>query len=363
MKIISILKYLPKKLLVIPLVVFIAIFWYSSVQKPKQAQIQFTKVKTADIKSQVSASGTLIGKHSARLKFKSSGKLAYINVKQGDRVSAGQPVAGLDTKELSIALRQAQNIYTAKDATAKNIEDQVKNHDSDETFAQKDTRVAAQTARDNAYDNLKAAEQAIQEAQIFSPINGLVTQTDFVPGQIVSQSDIIVDISDDSEIFFDADVDEADISKISQNQNAQITLNAYEDDIFEGTVDEIVPQTKTSSSNATTITVRIKLDNPNIKFIPGLNGQAAITTAAQNHALTIPQDALRDDNTVLIKTPNGFRSTKVVTGVKSDIEVEIKSGLHENEEVVENPSQAKNNFQGSNPFLRIFRGVFNPRRG
>ncbi len=363
MKIISIFKHIPKKVLIASAVFLIIIFWYASAQKPKQVQMQFAKVKTADIKSQVSASGILTGKHSTRLKFKSSGKLAYINVKQGDRINTGQLIAGLDTQDLSIALRQAQNTYTAKDATAKNIEDQVKNHDSDETFAQKDTRTAAQTARDNAYDNLKAAEQAVQDAQIFSPTAGLVIQTSFVPGQIVSQSDIIVEVSDDSEIFFDADVDEADINKVSQNQTAQVTLNAYGDKVFNGIVDEIVPQTKTSSSNATTVTARIKLGDSDIKFISGLNGQASIITAEQKEVLVIPQDTLRDENTVLVKTSNGIRPVKITTGLKSDNDVEIKSGLHENEEVVENPSQVKNNFQGSNPLFRIFRGVFNPRRG
>ncbi|MBI2597533.1 efflux RND transporter periplasmic adaptor subunit [Candidatus Daviesbacteria bacterium] len=327
------LKFLIAGLIILALVGFF-------VFKPKNnaQKLEFTTIKRQDIRSTVSSSGSLSGKNTANLKFKSAGKLAYLNIKEGDKVFAGQVIAGLDTQTLSIALQQAQNTFVSKDAAAKKAEDDVKNHDKDETFAQKETRISTQVARDNAYDSVKEAQRAFGDAVIASPISGLVTQADSLPGQNVSTTDIIAQIVDTSEIIFDTDVDEADIGKISQGLPAEITLDAYGDKIFKGQVNQILPQTKTTASGATVVTVKIKLSDPPQNFVDGLTGQAIIILEEVKNALTIPVDALREDGSVF--TQNN-QNIKVKTGIRSDTDVEIKEGLEEKEKVLLNPPAKK----------------------
>ncbi len=322
-------KILISGLIIIALISF---FVFRS-QSNKQPKPQFATVKKQDIKSTVSSSGTLTGKDSVHLKFKSSGKLAYLNVKAGDSVYAFQTIAGLDTQQLAIDLQQAQNTLRDKQAIVDKILDDVKDHSKDESFTQKKDRTAAEVARDNAVDSVKEAQRAFQDNVLITPIAGLVILADPVPGQNVSASDVIAQIVETDEIYFDSDIDEADIGRISVGKSAEVTLDAYGNKIFTGTVTRIKPQTKTTSSGATVVTVRIKLSILPENFVNGLTGQATIILEEAKNVLTIPQEALREDNVVFV----GTKERKVVPGIKSDTDVEIKEGLEENEKVVLNP--------------------------
>ena len=118
---------LSKKKIIILILLIAAGFLISNYFKPKQAQVlQFAIVKKQDIKSIVSSSGTLTGKNVVDLKFKSSGKLSYINVKVGDKVSAWQTIAGLDIEQLNIDLQQAQNTLRDKQALAEKADEEAR---------------------------------------------------------------------------------------------------------------------------------------------------------------------------------------------------------------------------------------------
>jgi len=328
--------------------------------------MQFAQVKKQDISSTVSSSGTLTGKNSASLKFKSSGKLDYLNVKVGYQVFAGQVIAGLDTQDLAINLRQVQNTLRDKQAAVDKTLDDVKGHSADESFTQRQTRTTAEVARDSAVDSVKAAQRAFQDAVITSPIAGTVTQASVsVPGQNVFSSDLIAQVVDFSQFLFDTDIDEADISKVSLGQTAQVNLDAYPNKIFKGEVSEIIPQTKTTSSGATVITVRISLKDLTITPVNGLSGQTSIILAEAKNTLVLPQEAVRDDNTVFAELKDGLQPKKIEVGIKSDTDVEIKSGLNEGDRVLLNPpATGVRANQNRNPIQSaIFRVFGAGRRG
>ena len=322
--------------------------------KQENQQPELTTVKRMDISQIVSSSGSLTGKETVNLKFKSTGLLAYLNVAAGDKVSANDSIAGLDTQLLEINLQQALNTFRDKQAIAEKVEDEVKNHSSDETFSQKATRTTAQAVRDSAYDEVKAAQKALDDANLYTPIAGIITQAPFVTGQNVSASDLIAQVVDFTSIYFDSEIDEADIGKILLKQKAEVTLDAYVDKVFKGEVSQIIPQTKTTSSGATVVTVRIKLETSELTPINGLSGQASIILSEAKNVLTIPQEALRGDNAVFIQTGKGTNVKKVTPGIKSDTDVEIKEGLNEGDKVFLNPPASGN---GLNRNRGLFGGV------
>ncbi len=349
----AILK-LPKKILIPLILVVLVGGWYLLTPKTAQTPQEFIKVERKDLQATLSASGTLTGKQLANLKFRSPGKLAYLKVKPGDSVKAGQTLAGLDTQDLNISLQQALNTYRDKQAIAQKIEDDLKDHTSDETLTQKQTRTTAQAARDSAYDTVKAAQRAFQDAVVVAPFDGVVvSQADIAPGQNISTADLVAQIVDFSEKVFSADVDESDISKVHLDQPVEITLNAYGDQIFQGKVIEITPQTKTSSSGATTITVKVAINSEAIHSIFGLNGQANIITSQAKHVLAIPLEALGDDDQVVVKQGDATEVKKVTLGLQSDDEVEITSGLTDNDQVLKNPQSRINQRSQRSPFSFI----------
>jgi len=344
MKIFTALKHFftLKKIIIFVVLIALLAGGYFLFFNKKSEPIEFIKVARGDIKSTVSTSGILTGKDSVDLKFSAGGgKLAYINVKEGDSVKKGQIIAGLDTQELSIALQQAQNNWLSKDATAKRVEDDVKNNETDEDYTERETRIAAQTARDNAYDALKSAKRDFQDGVLYAPIAGVVTKASPLAGQFVSAADLIAQIVDESEIYFDAEVDESDIGKVQIGQTAEVTLNSYPDKTFKGTVEKILPTTKTISSGATVVVAKIKLEESDITFVHGINGQAEIITEKRDNVLFIPQEVLKDESVVLIKDGEGYKEVTLETGLSSDADIEVKSGLSENQEIVKNPQAVK----------------------
>lgn len=335
--------------------------------RPSQdSQLQFVTVARQDIKVTISTSGIFTGKDTASLHFKTGGKLAYVNIKTGDQVFAGETLAGLDTQDLAIQLQQANNTLRDKQAMVDKFLDDIHlfqygNGGFDnigsinETSAQRALRTTAEVTRDNAFDSIRASQLAFWDTTLTSPISGIVTKANIFPGQIIGATDII-NIVDFSQPTFEADVEESDITKISAGQKAEVTLNAYGDKVFPGEINDIGLQTKNTSSGATVITVKVSLKDQTIQNIAGLNGQVNIITEEKTGVLTIPQEALREDGTVLIEAPQGVRPVKVTPGLKNDTNVEIVEGLKDGDRVMLNPP-AGIQFRGQqNPFTRILRG-------
>ncbi len=363
-------KKLPKKIIIIGLIALV-ISGFFIFPKGNQQTLEFYTVKKQDIKSTVSASGSLSGKTSIDLKFRNSGKIASINVKTSDKVYQGQVLASLDNTIQVITLQQAQNTLRDKQAIVDKILDDIhlfqygmggfSNVGSlNETMLQRQLRTSTEVARDNAFDQVKLAQKAFEDTIIVAPAPGIITQANFVVGQQVGAQDLIFKMIDSSETFFDAEVDEADFGKVTIAQKAEVTLDAYSDKVIEGEVSEIIPQVETTSSGATIVTVRIILGDPDISFINGLSGQAAVILSESKDVLTIPVEALREDDTVILQTSQGLEPKKVVTGIESDTDVEIKEGLNEGDNILLNPPQLLQNRRGGNPLFRFFGGA---RRG
>ncbi len=328
-----------KIILAIVLVVILAVvFW----PKKKAEPVQYQTVGASDIKETISTSGTLTGKAVADLKFPFSGKLIYLGVTPGDTVVKGQVIAKLDATTLNSAYQEALNNRRTTQAAVDNTHDQVKDHAGDETFAQKAARTAAEAANDSAYDAVLAAQKALRDAVIFSPIAGIVAdQAQVTVGQNISLTDLMAQVVDFSDKEFWADVDESDIGRIEIGQKAEVTLNAYGDRVFKGTVFEIVPQAKTSSDGATVVTVKVLLEDKDLKSVNGLNGQVTIITNEKQSVLTVPQSAIIGENEIYVKRNGKPEKIKIELGLKSDTDAEVTSGLNSGDEIVTNPEVIK----------------------
>ena len=140
----------------------------------------------------------------------SAGDLDVLNVKEGDRVSKGQVIGVISEADL---------------------ETQIEN---------------ARIALENAQLSLKNAQEKLEDYTITSTIDGEVIEKNLDVGDNISglsNSGASVTypaiIYDRSELTFDMDVDEKDISKIQVGQKVEITAGALDDQSFTGVVDKI----------------------------------------------------------------------------------------------------------------------------
>ncbi len=301
--------------------------------KQNQAKVQSEKIKIVSVEKKnivesIVVSGKIAAEKQATLTFPAAGKLSYVNVKPGDSVKAGQWMASLDTGDLQAAVTKAWYTYLSYDAAAKVAEDSVKGHESDETFAQKNTRVSAQTARDSAYENWLSANRAVQLAVLKSPFVGMVTEvTVSASGDTVGITDGIT-VVDPETLYFDTEVDETDFGKIKVGQKAIVKLDAYEDMEFEGTVTRMGFATRLSDSGATVIPIRISIVADGLRV--GLNGDAELIIQEKENVLTLPIEAVNDGQ---VEKTDG-KQMDVKTGIESEEDVEIISGINEGDQVV-----------------------------
>lgn len=152
----------------------------------------------------------------------------------------------------------------------------------------------------SAYDKSKAdmfkVRQNLGYATITAPIDGVVIGREVEEGQTVAASfetpTLFTIANDLSRMRVIADVDEADIGSVQDGQRATFTVDAYPDDVFEGTVTQVRLQA-TTESNVVTYEVVVNAPNPDLKLKPGLTANITIYTLQKDGVLLVPSKALR----------------------------------------------------------------------
>lgn len=238
---------------------------------PFTKKIPETQAPVAEGPEVVSASGMLEAEERVLLHFQTSGKLIWLGVKEGETVGRWQAVAKLDTTRLNADYQRARSDLRSAEATLERIYDEVKGHEADETFAQKEARTIAEVAKDKAYEAVIKAQKDLQEATLISPIAGVVVETSsLVAGQNVLTSDVI-EIVNPNSFVFTAQLDEIDYERIRVGQKARVSLDAFPDEEFPGEVTLIGRATIITKTGITAIPVKIKIPT-DPRFIDGLAG-------------------------------------------------------------------------------------------
>ncbi len=294
------------------------------------------QVKKDAITQSVSASGDIKSQEEVELSFKINGRVTWIKSKVGDQVKKWQAIAGLDTEDLDIALRQAKNTFRDKEAIVEKIHDDLKDHQNDETFAQKVTRTTAEVAKDNAYDGIKEAERAFKDAVVSSPIAGTLVYKDTEVGETVKAFAPVFRIADLSKLVFVARVGESDIPKVSINQKTNVSLDAFPNKKFTGKVIE-VGIASTTTTGVKSYPVKIALDDlTQVKL--DMSGEAEIISQSKPDALTVPQIVIQEkEGKKYVETLEGdeVKQKEVTTGIKgTDGTIEILSGLNTGDKVI-----------------------------
>ena len=268
----------------------------------KELVIRTHVVGEYTVENTVTATGTIEPVETVEVGTQVSGKVEKIYVDYNDVVKKGQLMAELDKQTLNQSLSRAKASLTSAESQlnyAKLTYERTK-----QLYEANAATLAAYQEAQNSYTqaqmskrNAQAAyDQAMVDlgyAEIYSPIDGIVLDRAVEVGQTVAASfstpTLFTLANDLTKMQVEADVDEADIGQVKVGQRVTFTVDAYMDETFDGTVNQIRMK-PTTTSNVVTYTVIIEAPNPEQKLFPGMTASVTIVTEEQT-GLAVPAEA------------------------------------------------------------------------
>jgi Cu(I)/Ag(I) efflux system membrane fusion protein/cobalt-zinc-cadmium efflux system membrane fusion protein len=171
---------------------------------------------------------------------------------------------------------------------------------------------------------------------LYSPVNGIVMMKNALPGMRVMPGEELLQITDLSRIWVDAQLYEYQLPAVKVGQSAEIILPYSIGTVLRGKIAYIYP---TLSGETRTARARIELANPGLELKPEMYVDVQIAGAKQASALVVPAEAILDSGeqqTVFVALGEGRFEPRIVrTGVRDESgNVEITDGLKEGEQVV-----------------------------
>lgn len=272
-------------------------------------------------------SGSVNADEYASLSYPVSGKVSWVGVQEGDLVKKGQTLGKLDTTSLNAALQQAKATLRAAEATVANVYDQVKDHSTDETYAQRDTRTTAEVVKDRAYEAYIAAQDNLRNATIYSPFSGIVTYV-AVPyagvSTIFSQKQF--EVINPETIYFEATADQTEIIDIKVGQQVVITMDAFDDEELSGEV-VFVSYAPKSGEAGIVYKIKIKFLSENISVLKvGMTGDVKFVLNEKKDVLFLPSKYINSDNNgKYVKRGSTKDKTYVEIGLEGEDGTEIIS--------------------------------------
>ena len=323
-----------KKILAVLLIISGVLFF---VIRNKNKDIQTATIQKGKISEELILSGNISATNYAKLSFESSGKIVFVGTKEGETVKKGKLLSKLDTTILNSSYQSALSTLRLYEATAQNILDQVKNHSSDETYAQKDLRTTAEVNKDKAYESVISAKRSLDGASLIAPFSGIVTYLAHpFTGVFVTLGASEVELIDPATIYFDVLADQTEVTKLSIGQKVIIILDSFENKEFEGKVENIsfVPKSGESGSTYSVKVSFVGVDLVNSKFKIAMTGDAKFIVSEKENAFYIPTNFLKRDKTgEYIKTNTKNGKVYVTSGLQSEETIEIMGEINEGQTV------------------------------
>jgi RND family efflux transporter MFP subunit len=308
--------------------------------KPKPVY-ETVAAERKDLVQTLEVSGEIAAERKVTLRFQTGGKLAWVGVKEGDWVKQWAAVASLDKSILKKNLAKFLNDYMHQRWDFDQIrENNLVTSDNYDEYSFSNT-VERLIEQEQFLLNKTVLDVEIQDltnklATLVAPMAGVVTRVDApVAGVNVTAADAI-EIVDPASLYFEAEVDEADITKVAVGQAAEIKLEAGEDKPIEAQVTWIDFAASTSDGGGKVFLVRLKLVNPD-QLRLGMTGEAAIRLNSKEGVVAIPRAAVIEkegQNWIKLKQGGKIIDKPVTVGLETDEEMEITAGLAAGDEVI-----------------------------
>ena len=199
----------------------------------------------------------------------------------------------------------------------------------------------AQTAQedyDDAVEKLNEFDAVLGEQTVNSEYNGVVTEISLAEGDSVDTGSTLIVLSDYDEVTVTVSLEEADLENIRENDTVNVSIDAWPDEDFSGTVEEIGDAQYDSSTGTTYSDVTVKLSGDTAKLYDGMTAELTFVTKETETVTYVSNRAVYRENGksyVRVYDENGdVASLEVVTGFSDGSNVEVIEGLEEGDTVL-----------------------------
>ncbi len=389
---------------VMVLILAVGIFVFRNFLGKSPVQYQTAAAQKGTIVSSVSASGSLATAGSMTVTTQASGVIKNVFVKNGDSVQAGQNIMELTldqqgqqkyaqalaanlSAQNSVNQAQAQmyslqSTMLSKWQTFYNLAVSGTYQNADGTprtdmrtlpefVTTQDDWLAAEANYKNQQGVVNQAQAALSSSynsyqalspMITAPVSGTVNDMTMVAGMMITNtvnsatnvvsSQKIATVQNDQLPLAQFTVSEIDVTKIQNGQQATLTLDAFPGKTFTGKVVGI-DHTGSVTSGVTTYPLTIQFDTQATGVLPNMSVNANIITQTKNDVLTVPTTAIQKvSGQSFVRVLKNGQATQVPvqTGISSDSQTEITSGLNEGDQVITSTLTTTQGTGSSSPF-------------
>jgi HlyD family secretion protein len=373
------------------------ITWAGLREKPPPAtEVQFGKVKKGPITRTVTGAGKVEAATTVKISSNLSGDLIELPLKVGDVVTKGQVLAKLDRRRFEANVRQSAAALAAAKSEIATVQVEIDRltRELERVQGLVDKGLASKAEAERAASDLAGAKSrqasqsdratqaaaVLEEAQnnlgkttLYSPIDGNVIELTREIGERVRGSDfnedVVMTLAALHTMEVKIEVGEHEVVHLKLGQKADIKIDAFEGQTFEGTVVEIAQKALIrnpgTEQETTSFPVTVALVAKPDRVLPGMSAEVKVTADQRDSALIVPvqavtvrpERALADtaaniEGNKLSAPKKGETFAKVVfvvdadkkvharrvkTGISSDTDIEILEGIVEGDEIVEGP--------------------------
>ncbi|MEA3276718.1 MAG: efflux RND transporter periplasmic adaptor subunit [Pseudomonadota bacterium] len=344
-----------------------ATWWYFSRPEPVAVRVQTVEKGLVEQTVANTRAGTVKACRRARLAPSVGGQIATLKVHEGDRVKAGELLLELWNRDLSAQVMLAEREAVAADARARAVCLNAENAEREAARQVKlqERRLASEEALDRAITAAQAgradceaaeatarvhaarlgvAEANLAKTRLEAPFDGVVAEVSGELNEYVTPSPPgiptppAVDLIDDSCYYISAPIDEVDAPTVRVGAEARISLDAFGEHTFAGTVRRIAPYVLDLEKQARTVEVEVEIAQRPEKtpLLAGYSADVEIIVDRREDALRVPTAAVRPEDGVLVRDPaTGLLAAREIEmGLSNWDQTEIASGLETGEQVV-----------------------------
>lgn len=291
------------------------------------------QLEPRDLSRIVRVSSTVDAERPITISSRMDGLVTGMNVREGDRLSAGEVMASFDVEEQSAELDRARaelELAEARYERSRQLLDQEAVSRAEYEESRAEARIA------NSEVNL--LETRLGFGSVRAPKDLVILERYVEEGDAVSMHESLFRVADLEELVIRVGIPERDVIHLNEGDSAEFSLDAFPGRLFNGSIQRIYPSAD-SESRLVTVEVALDPEQKDVNIRPGYLARVKLDADRREGILAVPSESLlasdrQEPFVYIINAEERLERRNVETGIERRNWTEILSGLEEGDVIV-----------------------------